>query len=141
MNERTRYTATYLYPGSFFPEEASRDVPEPTFEAAALAGPDEDGYFRKDGWYAVRITAIREKRFTSDDGEEAWVKQDAKRVGSWIVGERVHHEDERLAGDQFDILRSNIRSNSDDGYGVLTRCGNWQIASDYTEVVAPAGQP
>lgn len=139
VNERTRYTATYLYPGSFFPEETSRTIPEATFEAAVVAGPDEDGYFRKDGWYAVRITAIREKRFQADDGEEAWVKQGSERVGSWIVGERVHYEDGRLAGDQFDILRSNIRSNSDDGYGVLTRCGNWQIGSDYTEVVSPPG--
>lgn len=136
---RTRYTAEYDYPGTLFPESITRTVDGPTFAAAVAVQPDEEtGYFRKDGWYAVKIRAIVEKRFAADDGEEAWVKQSADVVGFWVVGERIHwseiEDTERNA-----ILISNIKCNSrDGGYGVRTRAGNWQIASDYTEVIAPA---
>lgn len=135
---RIRYTAEYDYPGSFFPKSTSRQIVVPTFESAVTNGPNEDGYFRKDGWYAVTIRAVHEKRFTASDGAEAWVQQRVEVVGKFVVGERVHHESARLAGPEFDILRSDIRANSEDGYGVLTRCGNWQIASDYTRVLPPA---
>lgn len=135
---RTRYTAEYLYPGVFMPEEFTKPLDEPTFAAAVAAGPDEENYFVKDGWYAVRITATHEKRFVSEDGEEAWVRQSSEKAGSWIVGQRVHYSDIE-ATDRNAILISNIRGNSrDGGFGVLTRCGNWQIASDYTEVIEPA---
>lgn len=138
MTTRIRYIAEYLYPGAFMPEEVTLPLPAPSFMVAVEYGPDQDGYFKKDGWYAVKITAVTEKLFVSEeDSEEAWVRQSSEVVGKWIVGERVHHEEAQLAGERFDILRSNIRSNSKDGYGVLTRCGNWQIASDYTEVIAP----
>lgn len=136
---RTNHVATYLYPGSFFPEETNRAIPEPTLAAAVAAAPtDEEGYFRKDGWYAVRVTTTTLKRFVADDGEETWVPQDKPaKVGNWIVGERVHFET-LPDDDRHSILRSNIRANTKSGYGVLTRCGNWQFADDYDAVIEPA---
>jgi hypothetical protein len=134
---RIRYSAEYMYPGSFFPESVHRALLQPTFAAAVAAGPDEDGYFRKDGWYAVKIHAITEKRFTSDDGEVTWVKQGTVEVGNWIVGDRIHWSEIDDTRENA-ILISNIKGNSrDGGYGVKTRAGNWQIASDYTEVISP----
>lgn len=139
-NTRTRYSAEYLYPGSFFPEETYRDLPEPTYLAAELAGPDEDGYFKKDGWYAVRIRTITEKCYRSEDGDEKWLRDGDPITKSFIVGRLVHADSPELECDDKSILRSNIVGNSREplkGYGVLTRCGNWQIASDYDEVVSP----
>lgn len=134
-NTRIKYTAEYLYPGAFFPEETYRELPEGTFDAAVLFGPDEDGYFQKDGWYAVRIRTVQEKRFMSDDGDEQWVSS-SETQKSYIVGKKVHYLDSSIADDKHDILQSNIKNNSrDGGYGVLTRCGNWQISSDWDVVV------
>lgn len=133
---RMRHHAVYDYPGSFFPESTSRSLDEPTLTAAIAAGPDEDDYFTKDGWYAVTISTVTEKLFTAD-GEEAWVKQgDTVTVGKWVVGERIHYSDIEDTRDNA-ILISNIRGNSKDGFGVKTRRGNWQIASDFTHVVSP----
>ena len=143
MTTRTRYSAKYLYPGAFFPESTFRIVEEPTFHAALAAAPaEEGGFFKADGWYAVEITAIHERRFLAEDDlmSEEWVETGRETVGSWIVGEKIHVDDEQIAGPKHDILRSNIRSNSrppEKDYGVRTRCGNWQIASDYIMVVAP----
>lgn len=136
MTVQTRYSARYLYPGALFPEEVTKHIDEPTLEAAIKAQPDEAGYFRRDGWYAVEILATTSKRFTSpEDGEEVWIPAGpSKRVERVAVG-RLVHADSIEDTEQNRILISNIRGNSDDGYGVLTRAGNWQIASDYDRVV------
>lgn len=136
---RQRFFAKYNYPGSFFPESTTREIDLPTVKAAVAAAPDEEGYFCKDGWYSVRITSKVEKRFVATDGAEAWVNQgDIKTIGHWVVGERIHHSDID-ATDANRILIRNIEGNSrDGGYGVLTRCGNWQIASDFDAVLSPA---
>jgi hypothetical protein len=135
MTTRERHFAEYLYPGSFFPESTSREVPAATLTAAVNAGPDEDGYFSKDGWYAVKIKTAVEKLFVADDGDESWIgKPDV--VATVIVGDRIHFS-EIEKSDRNRILISNIECNSrDGGYGVLTRCGNWQIASDYDFVIS-----
>lgn len=138
MNTRVRYVAEYSYPGAFMPESTTRELEQPTLDAAVAAGPDEDGYFRKDGWYAVKITAFYEKRYVEAGGDaETWVRTDTSSAGAWVVGERVHVDDPSIAGSDFDILRSNIRCNTKSGYGVRTRCGNWQFADDFSGVVAP----
>lgn len=141
MSTRERHIATYNYPGSFFPESTTREIPEPTFAAAAAAGPDEDGYFHKDGWYSVLIETELEEQFTSTDtpAKTVWVSVGRRRkVGHWVVGERIHWS-EIEATERNSILIDNIKCNSrDGGYGVLTRAGNWQIASDYTDVVSAA---
>lgn len=127
---RTRYTAEYLYPGVFMPEEENRPVDAPTLEAAVAAQPD-------DGWYAVSIKRIVERKFVADNGDERWLSDIVEKAGSWIVGEKIHYQDipDTKANS---ILRSNIRSNTKDGFGVKTRRGNWQFADDYTAVVATA---
>jgi len=141
-NSRKKFRAEYLYPGSFMPEECYRDLPEPTFEAAVEHGPDDiDGYFTKDGWYAVQISTIIEHRVRNlETGVEFWMEASRTRE-SYIIGRLVHYESPELAHPRHEILRSNIRSNSRDplkGYGVLTRCGNWQIASDWDYVKGSA---
>lgn len=138
MTTRVRYVAEYSYPGMLFPETTSREVSPATFEAAVAAAPDEDGYFTKDGWYAVRIDALTEKRFVADDGDDTWVLMSRTSVGRFVIGQLVHYTainpDEGGPG-RNSILISNIRINSKDGYGVRTCCGNWQIADDYDTVI------
>ncbi|MHB1098904.1 MAG: hypothetical protein ACYCZR_05045 [Burkholderiales bacterium] len=133
MSEQTKvtYSGEYLYPGSFFAEETHRTLTDGTFAAALEAAPDGDG------WFAVKVRRITQKRFVADDGEEAWITQSSEVVGNWIIGRRIHADDIEPTQTNS-ILISNIRCNSKDGYGVKTRCGNWQIASDYTEVIDPA---
>lgn len=127
---RTRYTAKYSYPGSFFAESMGRDIPNPSYESA-IAAAEGDG-----NWYAVEVFEITERRFTAQNGAERWIEEDKPvKVGSWVIGNRVHWQDIPDTPEN-EILRSNIRGNSEDGYGVKTRCGNWQIASDYMSVVA-----
>lgn len=144
---RTTHSARYSYPGVFLPEQTSRTLSGPTLVAAIAAAPTaDDGWFRQDGWYAVEISTTKHRRFVdADTDDEVWVKTLTELHGRWVVGERFHYEDlERefqSAPEKSDIDRiliSNIKSNSKDGYGVRTRCGNWQIASDYTGVLAPA---
>lgn len=138
-SRRTRHVAEYLYPGSFFPEETYREIEFPTLQCAVENGPDEDGYFKKDGWYAVRIRTITEKRYEAADGDETWLRDGEPTTKSFVVGRLVHVDSPELEGEDNRILRSNISGNSRDplkGYGVLTRRGNWQIASDYDEVVS-----
>jgi hypothetical protein len=139
MTTRTRYIAEYLYPGSFMPEETSTDIPEPTLSAAIVYGPDEPGYFTKDGWYAVLIKTVTEKQYVSDDGDSRWLRDGKIEVEKIVVEAVLHVDDPAIAGPEFNTLRANIRSNSRDPYknlAVRTRSGNWQILSDWDRVVS-----
>lgn len=127
---RTTYYAVYDYPGLLFAESRTRDIAGPTIEDAIAGELDK-------GWYAVHIHQRTEKLFRAADGEKTWVKQDDKRLARHVIGDRIHHT-EIEATDRNRILISNIRNNSTDGYGVLTRAGNWQIASDYDSVIPAA---
>lgn len=138
MTERLKHTAIYSYPGVLFPEDTSREISEPTVAAALASAPTEpEGYFHADGWYAVEIKTTTQKLFTAEDGEQTWVNSSTDRVTRVVVGERIHADDIE-ATDRNAILIANIRGNSKDGYGVLTRRGNWQIADDYDQVLTPA---
>jgi hypothetical protein len=126
---RAKFTAEYSYPGSFFAESATREIADGRYESAVEAQ-------LNNSWFAVKITKSTERRFTAANGDERWLRErEPEKVGSWVVGDRVHWT-AIPDTDENRILRSNIRSNSEDGYGVLTRRGNWQIASDFTGVVA-----
>ena len=138
MNTRNRYLAEFEYPGMLFPESITRVAKGPSIEDALAVAPTEtEGtYFVKDGWYAVRVKTIVEKRYVADDGAETWLREGQPGVESWIVGDLVHVD--AIQGDENDILRSNIRSNSRDphrGFAVHTRAGNWQIRSDWDHLV------
>lgn len=139
MTLRSRYKAEYYYPGSFMPETTSRDVADPRWLTVVAAGPDQEGYFSKDNWYAVVVREIVEERFTSDSGEERWLVNSNEKVRSYIVG-RVFHVDDIPDVDgtrDNSILKSNIRGNSMSQIAVLTRCGNWQMYEDWDEVIEP----
>lgn len=131
MTTRERFVATYYYPGVFFPEETSRELVKPTFQQALAAAPDEEGYFRKDGWYGLRITSIIEKKFVADDDAVTWVRESSVQT-SWIIGERIHRDDERLSDPSFDSMKL-----GGEEYFVLARCGNWQPDGYYEFVVTP----
>lgn len=130
--------ATYYYPGTLFAESTSRLLGEPTLKEAFRAAPDDnEGFFKKDGWYAVRISVTHKKKFVSGDGEERWEVVGNEEVVSCIIGEKVHYT-EVPDDDRHRILRSNIKNNDrNGGYGVKTRCGNWQISSDWDVVLSP----
>lgn len=137
---RNRYLAEFDYPGALFPESITKTAKGPSIEDALAVAPSEtEGtYFVKDRWYAVTITEVIEKQYLAADGsDEEWVEQRRSRVGRWVVGEKVHVDD-IPDDDRHEILRSNIRNNSEDGFGVKTRAGNWQIASDYDGVLSLA---
>lgn len=143
MTVRHRYTARYDYPGALFPEEVTKEIPAGTLEAALAAAPDgdpaESWFGAKDGWYALHIHKITEKRFLDPDSpEETWVRQgEPERVARYVFGQKVHADDIEET-DRTRILIANIRGNSREplkDIGVHTRAGNWQIASDYDEVI------
>lgn len=138
MTLKRHYFATYRYPGAFLSEEVTRELEEPSLEAALACQPTDAGYFTKDGWYAVVLESRVDKLFKADDGEETWVMQGLEKIGSFIVGDLVHVTDESIAGEEFRVLRANIEGNSRGnlkGYAVRTRLGNYQIASDYDWVI------
>lgn len=127
---RTRYYGVYSYPGLLFAEETSRPLTSGDVVAAIAEGPDDER------WYAVEIRVAIEKRFVADDGEEQWLKKSDQRKARYVIGEKVHVDD-IPDDDRHSILRSNIRGNSTDHFGVRTRAGNWQIAQDYDDVIPP----
>lgn len=131
MKTRQRFYAEFWYPGLLFSDSKIRDIDAGTIEAALAAAPDDDR------WYAVSVHAVTEKRYVADDGDETWVRTSTERVLRAIIGEKVH-VDLIPDDDEHSILRSNIRYNSTDGYGVRARTGNWQIAQDYDLVLASA---
>lgn len=129
-----KITATYYYPGSFFSEDVSRTIPEPTLAAAVDARPD-------DGWFAVEIKRTPVKTFRAEDGEVR-VLTDGKavKVGKWYVGEEFTAEEvEALDGDHH-ILISNMRGNCWNTV-CRTRCGNWQPVEEGDVVLSDAPLP
>lgn len=129
-----KITATFYYPGSFFAEDVSRTIDQPTFAAAVEARPD-------DGWFAVEVKRTPVKTFRSDDGEER-VLPDGKpvKVGKWYVGEEFTAEEVEALGDEHRILVSNMRGN---GWATVcrTRRGNWQPVEEGDVVLADAPVP
>lgn len=124
-----KITATYSYPGSFFSEDTSRELREPTLAAAIDARPD-------DRWFAVEIKRTPIKVFRADDGEERILSAGKPvKVGKWYVGEEFTAEEvEALDGDHH-ILVSNMRGN---GWATVcrTRLGNWQPVEQGDHVLA-----
>ena len=131
--------ATFLYPGVFMPEYVIRPVSSPSWRDVLDAAPNESGYFTLDGWYAATVECVTSKRFESSDGDVEWVRQgQPELVDSWIIGERHHWSEIDSANGRNDILIGNIKRNDrSGGYGVHTRCGNWQLASDWKNIVHP----
>lgn len=133
MTTRTRFYAEYFYPGSFLPETATADIDMPTRKAAEAAKPNgKVGY--TDTCYGIRLYEVAEEMFTSGD-KSIWVKQSNEEIDSWIYGTEYHYTDPFLAGPEYDILRSNVRSNDPNGMVVKSVAGNWQIREDWNRVV------
>lgn len=131
---RTRYVARYYYPGLLFPEDLTRNV-EGSSITDVVAGQENDR------WYAVDVFEIVEEVLQSELYGETPVERSRERVANYIVGTPYHFQAlpaKTLADPSVDILQHNIRANDrSGGYGVLTRCGNWQIRSDWETVISP----
>jgi len=131
---RTRYFARYYYPGLLFPEDLTRDVQGSSI-AEVVAGQKDDR------WYGVDVFEITEEVLQSETYGETLVERGRTRVANYLVGTPYHYQSlpaKTLADPSADILQRNIKVNDKSGgYGVLTRCGNWQIRSDWETVISP----
>jgi hypothetical protein len=138
---KTKYTATYLWPGSFVDETASRTLPAPTL-AAALAEMPEDRIYGSHA-FGFEITETPMKLFTAGDGEERWLAAGStRRVGIWYFGEMMTlAEVEALnTDDRHDILLANMRGN-DWSAVVRTTAGNYKPVEDGVTVLPPSQHP
>jgi hypothetical protein len=122
-------TATYYYPGSFFAEDISLNIPEPSLAAATEARRDS-------GWFAVQITRTPLKAFRAADGEERLLP-DSKpvKIGKWYIGEEFTIDEVAALGDGHHTILSNMRHN---GWTAVcrTRRGNWQPIEEGDVVLA-----
>lgn len=140
---RTRYTATYLWPGSLFSETKSVDVPEPTPEAAAVAMPAD--IFYGSVAFGFYIYAHDEELFRSATGGQRWLLVRGPRMlGRWYYGQAYDQAGvEALAretGADYRTLLSNMRGNGWDRM-VRTHAGNWQPLIEEDVVLDPATHP
>lgn len=116
-----RTHVTFLYPGSFYPEESGSKRIDNYEVATVLAAAPED-----EGWFAAEVTTGVWLKWTSESGEEKWSpgmgEGNKFRV---YIGEALTVEDvEALEGDHH-ILVANMRGN---GWEKVcrTRRGNFQ---------------
>lgn len=134
MTVETRHHVTYLYPGSFFPEDGKRcQVSEPTVEQVQANSPD-------DHWFAAEVCTRQFTRWTDGDGGEKWLPTEGSKPDKFrvLVGETLTAEDvAELPGDHS-ILLSNMRSNGWDRM-CRTRRGNFQPIEANDDVVIAEG--
>lgn len=135
MTTRIKFIAEYLYPGTFVPETASREIDVPTQSAAEAAMPDGNvGYTST--CYGIRLFEQTERLWESD-GEFQWLPEGERTiVDSWAYGKEVHYDDIPDTPNN-EILRSNVRINTKDGYAVKHISGNWTFRRDWNRVVSP----
>lgn len=111
---RLRFTATYMWPGSFFNETSVVEISEGTLEAALAAMPDTTWHGRHAFGFEIGETTL--KRFISDDGEERWLATGpSRKLGRWYFGVSMSIDDvaaENVANaGEYVILLSNMRGN------------------------------
>jgi hypothetical protein len=141
MNRKIKYTATYLWPGSFVDETASKPLPSPTL-AAALAEMPEDRIYGSHA-FGFEITETPMKLFTSDDDEQRWLANGkSRRVGYWYFGEMMTLAEvgAQNTNGRYDILLSNMRGN-DWSAVVRTIAGNFKPVEDGVTVLPPSQHP
>ena len=138
---RARFTATYLYPGSFVSETKTRTLDESTLQAALAAMPE--GTIYGGPVFGIEIIETLQKRFVSDDGEERWLADSSpRRIGRWYFGETLtlaHVTALNVTkGGAYDVLLANMRGNGWTSV-VRTVAGNFQPV-EYGDVVLPASE-
>ena len=125
MKKETRIFITYLYPGSFFPEESSKQVK--TSDIPKTIPSDCFGF----KFHQTDVVI-------EDDGKEYVGK--SKSIGkTYIIGESIHVDNIPLIdrGQDTDTLKSNVRNNSPTKTAIKTHLGNWQMEDDCHVSISP----
>jgi len=130
---QNRTHVTYLYPGSFLPEEGRTvRVADATLAWALRHSPD-------DRWFAAEFSTQDWQRWTNAEGDEKWMPVSGARpvkrrvyVGEAMTVDQVA----ALPGDHRTLI-SNMNGN---GWAtvVRTRAGNFQPVEDGDVVVSAA---
>lgn len=125
MKIENRITITYLYPGTLFPESSSEPVSSKNLPKTVPA--DCYGFYFTETEVAISL-----------DGKE-YLGEPKSESPTYIIGEAIRVEDIPAVdrGQDTNILKSNIRSNSPTKTGIKTHLGNWQMESDTMVAVSP----
>lgn len=125
MKTEKRIFITYLFPGIFFPEEITKQVK--TTDMPTTVPSDSFGFYFTETEYVV-------------DGEKEFVGKTKTLTKTFLIGEAIHVDNIPSIdrGQNTDILKSNIRSNSPTKTGIKTRLGNWQWEDETREAVSPS---
>ncbi len=125
MKIENRIKIIYLYPGSFFPETSSKRVRSTNIPNTVPA--DCYGFYFTETEVAVSL-----------DGKE-FVGKTKTVSPTYIIGEAVPVDKipSMDRGQDTDILKSNIRTNSPTKTGIKTHLGNWQMENDSMVAVSP----
>jgi hypothetical protein len=125
VKTRKYVTATFLFPGSLFPEESEREVDTKDPKAVAKLAPKGAFCFVLQGW-VTKTTTVNGEDFEKTE-------RDGKGTGRFYLGGTVYTLAQLKAkfGSDPDkrILISNIEGN-DWGKAIQCRTGNWQPFTD-----------
>jgi hypothetical protein len=127
-----KHMAKYLIPGSFFPEEETRRLPERSVEAAVAAAPE--------GAYCFTFYDVAVPDFEVPPEFTLIPKALDKSLGRYYLGGVVYTVEELRVlaaqeGDprRYDVLIANVEQ--DEGKAIRCRPGNWQPFMSCDEIV------
>ena len=113
MKKETRKYITYLFPGSFFPESSTQRVD--SFDVPSSIPSDCFSF----SFSEVDIVV---------DGKNEY-KGESRNIGKqYYIGKTIHVDD--IVGEEYDILRTNVRNNSPTKRAIKTHLGNWQVETE-----------
>ena len=140
MTIRTRYTAEYLYPGSFFPEEVSVSVKDDTLQSILDSDPGPNAIYKNTPAYGVVVRKVCEKRAVFDDGTDTWVLDGSPSITKrYLWGEFYSSEAiKAIEGDSV-LYRNSLYNGILDG-AIKCRSGNWQTVEPKTVVITESGR-
>jgi hypothetical protein len=126
MTKTKKITITYLFPGALFPETTTKEVNNTDIPKTIPA--DCYGFYFEETEYAV-------------DGKETFVGKTKQLGKTYLIGEAIHVSKipKMDRGQDTDILKSNIESNSPTKTGIKCHTGNWQM-EDENNVCLPVSQ-
>ncbi len=122
MRKETRIFITYLFPGSFVPEEATKQVK--TTDMPKTIPKDCFGF------------SFHQTEYVIDEGKE-YVGKTTSLSKTYIVGEAIPLD--KIPDTQANrILRSNVEYNSPTKTAIRSHLGNWQWEDQNRVVISPS---
>jgi hypothetical protein len=124
MKLENRIYLTLLFPGSFFPEESTKEV-----ETSNIPIELPSDCF---GFYFSKKECVVNGESVYDGKTE--------RVGkTFIIGRPIYVDDipDTDRGQSTNILKANIRNNSPTKTAIKTHLGNWQQEDDFHVAISP----